>query len=131
MRSRASDKFKTDGFSIFLEIVSAEGDTKLLNIFSKQYTLQKIIERSLKDVEFQGAAPARWWPATRSKRIVIDPARSLGQPIDEASGVPTAALAAAVKAEGSIEAAARMWQVKTTTVRRALEFEEICRQRAA
>lgn len=130
-RPLSTTKFKTDGRSIFLEIASSEGDRQLLNIFSKQYAFEKIIERSLKDVEFEGAAPARWWPATRAKQIIVDPARSFGQPIDEISGVPTAILAAAARAEGSIEAAARAWQVKVATVRRAVEFEEPRLQRAA
>lgn len=127
----STTKFKTDGRSVFLEIVSTEDDPKLLNIFSKQYAFQKIIEQSLRDVEFQGPVPARWWPVTRAKHIVVDPSRSFGQPIDEVTGVPTAALAAAAKAEGSIDAAAKAWQVKAVTVRRAVEFEELCRQRAA
>ena len=130
-RPLSTTKFKTDGRDIFLEIVGEDGGTRLVDIFRKQYAFEKIIERSLSDVEFAGIAPGRWWPASRSKGIVIDPARSFGQPIDEETGVPTATLAAAVGAEGSIEAAARAWQVKPSAVKRAAEFESALLQRAA
>jgi uncharacterized protein (DUF433 family) len=122
-RPLSTRKFKTDGRDIFLEIVREDGGTRLVDIFRQQYAFQKVIEQSLSDVDFDGIAPGRWWPATRAKGIVVDPARSFGQPIDEESGVPTSALAAAVQAEGSIEAAARAWQVKPSAVRRAADFE--------
>lgn len=130
-RPLSTTKFKTDGRSIFLEIVREDGGTQLVDIFRKQYAFQKLIEQSLTDVEFDGIAPGRWWPASRARGIVVDPARSFGQPIDEETGVPTSALAAAVRAEGSIDAAARAWQVKPSTVRRAADFEIALMQRAA
>ncbi|MFE0752700.1 hypothetical protein ACFW16_02015 [Inquilinus sp. NPDC058860] len=130
-RPLSTKKFKTDGRAIFLEIVREDGGTQLVDIFRKQYAFQKIIEQSLADVDFDGIAPGRWWPATRAKGIVVDPARSFGQPIDEESGVPTTTLAAALQAEGGIEAAARAWQVKPSAVRRAADFETALLQRAA
>lgn len=130
-RPLSTKKFKTDGRDIFLEIVREDGGTQLVDVFRRQYAFQKVIEQSLTDVDFDGIAPGRWWPATRAKGIIVDPARSFGQPIDEESGVPTATLAAAVQAEGSIEAAARAWQVKPSAVRRAADFETALLQRAA
>ena len=130
-RPLSTKRFKTDGRSIFLELVSEDGDTRLLDIFKQQYAFKKIIEQSLKDVEFLDDAPNRWWPMTRSKGIVVDPARSFGQPIDEESGVPTRVLATAVAAEGSVDAAARVWAVKPQTVRRAVEYENSFFKRAA
>ena len=122
-RPLSTTRFKTDGHSVFLELVSAEGDTRLLDIFKRQYAFKKIIEASLKDVEFESDAPSRWWPSTKAKGIVLDPSRSFGQPIDHDSGVPTAHLAAAASAEGSIDAAARIWEVSALAVRRAVDFE--------
>jgi len=119
----------TDG--TFLEIVREDGGTQLVDIFRKQYAFQKLIEQSLTDVDFDGIAPGRWWPASRAKGIIVDPARSFGQPIDEESSVPTATLAAAARAEGSVEAAARAWRVKPSAVRRAADFEMALLQRAA
>lgn len=130
-RPLSTTKFKTDGRDIFLEIVGEDGNTRLVDILRKQYAFQKVIEQSLKDVEFDGIAPGRWWPASRARGIVVDPARSFGQPIDEETGVPTAILAAALTAEGSMEAAARAWRVKPSAVKRAIDFETALLQRAA
>ncbi|MBL8580621.1 MAG: helix-turn-helix domain-containing protein [Rhizobiaceae bacterium] len=122
-RPLSTTKFMTDGRSVFLEIADDSGDTKLLDLFNKQYAFKRIIEASLKGVDFEGIAPVRWWPHSRSQRIVLDPEKSFGQPIDSESGVPTAALSAAAKAEGSPEAAARAWQVPVQSVLRAVKFE--------
>jgi uncharacterized protein (DUF433 family) len=118
-------RFKTDGRSIFLEVAkekAAEG-TSLIDVVRRQYAFSQIIERSLKDVDFEGIAPARWFPASRRGGIVVDPQRSFGQPIDDKTGVPTAVLAAAAQAEGSIEKAARAWAVDPATIKRAITFE--------
>ena len=49
--------------------------------------------------------------------MVLDPARSFGQPIAAQSGVPTIVLFDAVKSEGSIKAAARVYEVSEMEVR--------------
>ena len=56
--------------------------------------------------------------------IVIDPQRSFGQPIAAEFGVPTVALAEAVKSEGSIDRVARLYEVSSAVVRDAVRFEE-------
>jgi uncharacterized protein (DUF433 family) len=122
-RPLSTTRFRTDGRTIFLEIASEEHDAKLLDLFSRQYAFSRIIDRSLKDVEFDGLSPARWWIGSEESGIVIDPGRAFGQPIDNETGVPTATLAHAAKAEGSTRAAARAWQVPEVTVRRAVKFE--------
>ncbi len=123
-RPLSTTKFMTDGRSIFLEIADEAGDAKLLDLFKRQYAFKRIVESSLKGVDFDGIAPVRWWPANRNRKIVVDPERSFGQPIETESGVPTAALAAAAKAEGSIEAASRAWQVPIQSILRAVRFED-------
>lgn len=122
-RPLSTTKFLTDGRSIFLEIADESGDTKLLDLFKRQYAFKRIVEASLRGVEFEGISPVRWWPANRSRKILVDPQRSFGQPIESESGVPTAVLAAAVKAEGTIEAAARVWQVSVQSIARSIRFE--------
>jgi uncharacterized protein (DUF433 family) len=122
-RPLSTKKFFTDGRSIFLEIVDESGDQKLLDLFRRQYAFKRIMDASLKNVEFDGIAPSRWWPMTKAQKILIDPERSFGQPIESETGVPTAALAAAARAEGSLEAAATMWQVPLSAIRRSVMFE--------
>ena len=60
----------------------------------------------------------------KSGTVIVDPARSFGQPVEAETSVPTTALAAAAKAEGSQQAAARAWGVPLRSVRRAVDFEE-------
>ncbi len=122
-RPLSTSRFRTDGRTIFLEIASEDNDARLLDLFKGQYAFSKIIDRSLKDVDFSESSPMRWWIRSVETGIVIDPGRSFGQPIDHESGVPTAVLASAAKAEASIRAAARVWQVPEATLRRAVKFE--------
>jgi uncharacterized protein (DUF433 family) len=119
-------RFKTDGRTIFLEVAKEEGaeGAMLIDIVKRQYAFRQIIERSLKDVDFEGISPIRWFPANRQTGIVIDPARSFGQPIDDKSGVATAVLATAAEAEGGIKEAASAWAVDPVTIKRAIAFED-------
>jgi uncharacterized protein (DUF433 family) len=54
---------------------------------------------------------------------VVDPQRQFGQPIDDATGVPTSVLAEAAKAEGSEVAAAKRFMVPLASVHRTVAFE--------
>ncbi len=130
-RPLSTTRFKTDGRSIFLEIAQGEEDEKLLDLFRKQYVFSKIMERSLKDVEFEGVSPSRWWIGSQKAGIVIDPQQSFGQPIEHETGIPTAVLAKAAIAEGSVANAARAWMVDRKHVQRAVNFEQSLTQRAA
>ena len=122
----STKRFKTDGRSIFAEIVQETGEESLLDLAKSQYELKQIVEPYLfKGIEFAelGIEPVRWWPLGRDRRVVIDPERSFGQPIVDPESVPTAVLARAFRAEGSIEAVARWFLVPEPSVEDAVEFE--------
>ena len=124
-RPLSTKRFRTDGRSIFLQIVEEDGQTKLIDLFKRQFAFREIIEQSLTNLEYDGGgAPSLWWPLGKSGSVIVDPARSFGQPIEAETSVPTATLAAAAKAEGSQQAAARAWSVPLRSVRRAIEFEQ-------
>lgn len=121
----STKQFRTDGRSIFLQVVEEDGQTRLIDLFKRQFAFREIIERSLSNLEYDGAgSPSLWWPMGKSGSVVVDPTRSFGQPIEAETSIPTAALAAAAKVEGSQQAAARAWGVSLRSVRRAVEFEE-------
>jgi hypothetical protein len=131
----ATDRFKTDGKDIFLTIIDdlnkGPEQEKLLNTFKKQYAFAHIIERSLKGVQFdEKGAPLYWWPLGTKEQIIVDPARSFGQPVDEVSSVPTRVLAAAGVFEG-VNAAAKSYEVPPSSVRRAMKFEAGLEKRQA
>ncbi|WP_343058473.1 hypothetical protein [Microvirga mediterraneensis] len=132
-RPLSTSRFRTDGRSVFLQIVTEEGETQLIDLFKNQYTFREVMERSLSNIEFgDDGAPARWWVLGKAKSIVIDPARSFGRPIEAETSVPAEVLAAAAEAEGSIEAAARGWDVPVRAVKRAVAFvDEMERRNAA
>lgn len=130
-RPLSTTRFKTDGRTIFLEIAQEEGDPTLFDLFKKQFAFSKIMERSLKDVEFEGTSPHRWWINSKRSGIVIDPAQSFGQPIEYETGIPTKVLASAANAEGSIAKAAKAWCVDRKHVERAVKFEASLQGQAA
>jgi hypothetical protein len=131
-RPLSTARFRTDGRTVFLQVLTEEGDHKLIDLFRSQFSFREIIEQSLTNLEMDGdGIPARWWPAGRAKKILVDPTRSFGQPIELDSGVPASVLAAAAKAEGSVEGAARAWQVPVASIRRAVEFDDASQRRLA
>lgn len=124
-RPLSTRRFRTDGRSIFLQVVEEDGQTKLIDLFKRQFAFREIIEQSLTNLEYDDAgSPLLWWPLGKSGSVVIDPARSFGQPIEAETSIPTASLASAAKAEGSQEAAARAWGVPMRSIRRAVAFEQ-------
>jgi uncharacterized protein (DUF433 family) len=95
----------------------------LLDLKKHQYAFKNVVERSFRDLDIEDDAVARWRPYHGRATIVVDPARAFGQPIAAKSGVPTVALADAVKAEGSIARVAKLFEVAVAVVRDAVAFE--------
>lgn len=121
----ASARFRSDGRTLILQVLVPGEDDKLIDLFrGGQYVMRTIIEPSLKGIEFEGSAAARWFPEGRKSGIVLDPQRQFGHPIDLETGVPTRILASAIAAEGSVERAARIYGVPVSAVRRASAFEK-------
>lgn len=115
--------FKTDGKRIFLEQMGSGGDNTLLDLKQRQHVFHQVVAPSFVGLEFDAEAASRWWLLPSKRTIVLDPARSFGQPIAAASGIPTVRLAQAVKAEGSIERVAQIFEIRPAIVRDALKFE--------
>jgi len=131
-RPLSTTRFRTDGRSVFLQLIEQDGQTKLIDLFKRQFAFREVIEQSLTNLEYDvTGVPSMWWPLGRSSSVVIDPARSFGQPIEAETSIPAATLAAAAKAEGSPQAAARAWSVPLRAVKRAVAFEEHMAHRKA
>lgn len=131
-RPLSTAKFRTDGHTVFLQMLREQGTDSMIDLFRKQYAFRPIIEPSLKNIDFDKTGnPMRWWPAGKAAQIVVDPRRLFGRPIEASSGVPSTVLAAAAEAEGSPELAARLWKVPVSAVRHAVAFEQSMRQRKA
>lgn len=119
-----SQKFRTDGRRIFLESVAASGDVQLLDILRKQHVIERVIGPSLRSgIEFDAKGATRWFPS-KSRQVVLDPKRKCGEPILTESGVPTAAVVTALKAEGGdVKRVAKYFEISIQAVKRAAEFE--------
>lgn len=122
-RPFSTRQFKTDGKSIFLEIWREVDEPELIDLKSLQGVFSRIVAPSLTGLEFDGGAASRWWLLQGKRTIVADPERAFGQPIVAENGIPTERLAQAVKAEGSVDAVAKLYEVRPRLIRDALEYE--------
>ncbi len=123
----SAQAFLTDGRSIFARVANdPRAEPALLDLVKSQFAFERVIKPSLyAGFEFDGSGGvSRWWPLGKAKPVVLDPQRAFGQPIDPVSGTPTNVLAQAVKAEGSVQAAAKWYQVSLKTVRAAVTYEQ-------
>jgi uncharacterized protein (DUF433 family) len=120
----STERFKTDGKTIFAELAARSGNRALLDLVRRQYALPGILDPYLYEgLEYQGEVVRRWFPRPPSQRVVIDPELAFGQPVVQPEAVPTAVLAAAFAAEGSIRLVARWYEVEEQSVEEALDFE--------
>lgn len=117
-------KFESDGKTIFFKFLSKHGESQLLDLRKSQFVLEKLIEQSFKDLDIKNNEVSSWRPYKGKATIVVDPARSFGQPIVTEFGVPTVTLAQAVEAEGSVAAVSRWYDVPARIVRDAVAFEK-------
>lgn len=120
-------RFVTDGRSIFEGLVHNTGrsDLAFVDIVTKQTLFRDAVApylATLKVSRDDGQA-TEWWPLGKNRRVVVDPARSFGQPIVSREGVPTATLVKAYKVEKSIRQVARWFEVQERSLRDAIEFE--------
>ena len=119
----AHSDIQTDGRSLFLKTTDAGSEKVLVDLLKSQYTFERIIRPTFKDIDFDNKVASRWWPLSRSRRVVIDPRRSFGRPVDVETGVETEVLVSAVEAEGGVKEAAAAFDVPVAAVKAAIEFE--------
>ena len=120
-----TNRFSTDGRSIFYETREGSAEACLWDMVDLQRVFDQIIRPFLKDVEYdEEQSPARWWPCGREHSIVLDPLRSLGQPIISTVGIPTRVLAASVAGNGSADKVARWFEIPLAMVVEAVEYEK-------
>jgi uncharacterized protein (DUF433 family) len=122
------ERFVTDGrriFQDFAERGSARLDHAFADAVSGQTIFGVALAPYLATLKFNNEDLAsEWWPLGKKRRVVLNPARSFGQPIVSREGVPTATLAKAFKADPSITHISRWFEVEERSVRDAIEFED-------
>lgn len=120
----STKSFKTDGRYILAEIAGVDGVTELLNLVKNQYEFARVMPVLFAGLDFdKSESPERWWPMTRKKHVVIDPARSFGSPIVNVGGVPTYILAQSVRVNGTERVTAEIFDVPPRAVHHAVQYE--------
>ncbi len=126
----ASAKFATDGLRIFALLAQRRADLSISpallaqELPSCQYVFTQMVEPYFRDIDFGDQWANRWWPLGREKRVVLDPTRSFGEPIDSATGVPTRSLYRTYIAEGDVDRVAWWYDVPALAVERAIQYEQ-------
>jgi uncharacterized protein (DUF433 family) len=123
-RPLSTQGFRTDGRTIFLEVAAEVDEPALFDLKRDQYLFHHMVAPSFKDIDFDGGLPARWWPSSERRGIVLDPTRAFGKPILAEYGIPAAALADAHNVRGSFKLVGLDFDVPEKAVREAVAFQE-------
>jgi uncharacterized protein (DUF433 family) len=103
-------------------LLASKNDAELA---SSRPAIQLVLESFAGQLDYaEDDAVNGYWPLGKERRVVLDPARAFGQPIDPVSGVPTRALAGMSTAGETIEDIARWYRVDLDAVRDAIQFEQ-------
>lgn len=119
-------RFDTDGRAIFATLVKENKDEVFVEDLARgQYVFEKVIKPFFRKIEYRNEA-IRFWPMEPKGRVVLDPNRSFGKPIDAETGVPTRAVYDAWIAGGGQDRAtlAKWFDIPHKAVDAAIEFEQ-------
>lgn len=125
-------RFDTDGKSIFATCKNEETDKEIVeDLQHGQLVFKQIIRPFFKRLDYLSTNDAgRYWPlrtsSRNSGRIVLDPERRFGQPLDSETGVSTEAIRQAVTAgDGQdVKTVARWLDIPVEAVEAAMKFEK-------
>ena len=119
-------KMFTDGKTIFAKIAKEANDSSLLDLLQKQYQLGDFIESILYEcIDFgKDNYTKRWWPLGKDKDIVLDPLRSMGQPIINTYNVKTELIYDLYKANHNINEICDWYELDKNSVKLAIEYEK-------
>lgn len=121
----AIKKMFTDGESIFADIAQEDNDTSLLDLLAKQYQMSSIIKPTLLEcIDFDKYDFAeRWWPLGKTKDVVLDPSRNMGQPIINKYNVRTELIFELHKTKHSIKEISDWYELDEESINTAIDYE--------
>jgi uncharacterized protein (DUF433 family) len=126
---------ETDGNTIFADSVEVSRSVETPqhermsshkiteDLLRGQTVIRQFAEPYFKKIEYNGFGAESYWPLGKDGRIVLNPLRSFGSPIDSASGVPTKALYGMYLAGEEPSAIADWYEVEREAINAAIEFE--------
>jgi uncharacterized protein (DUF433 family) len=120
-------RFEAEGQSLFAALIQEADESEIEDIKRCRQGFETLVRPFLKKLEYCPDADeaARYWPCGKSARVVLDPERKFGKPIDAETGVATRAIHDAANANSGEEpAAVAAWLgIPTAAVESALAFE--------
>jgi uncharacterized protein (DUF433 family) len=122
----AVKRFDTDGKTIFATLSRTETDEELVeDLRDCQYVFSNIVRPFFRKLDYEDGDVARFWPMHKRGRVVLDPARQFGRPIDSKTDIPTWTLFSAVRAgKGqSVKEVADWFGVPVQAVQASVKFE--------
>ncbi len=120
-------RFDTDGKTIFGTLLRDSDNREIVEDLKRgQYVFKQVMRPFFKNLEYGKQEAMRYWPLSKNGRIVLDPERRFGQPIDSSTGVPTKTLYEAVVAGSGQDTAtvAEWFDVPQKAVEQAVAFEQ-------
>jgi len=118
--------FRTDRAKIVAEIARRNGVADIYDLKSRNFEMAIIVYDSLeKDVVYDPKGEARAWFPRKSlaPNVIIHPRVAFWRPTLAKEGIPTEAIADAVKAEGSVDTVAILFEISKRRVQEAVAFE--------
>lgn len=124
----AVKRFDTDGKTIFgtlVKEVDGSEEEFIEDLKRGQYVFSQVVRPFFRKLEYGRQEALRYWPLFKRGRVVLDPERKMGQPIDADTGVPTRALFDAVCAGDGQDTVmvSRWFDVPVRAVEQAVLFE--------
>jgi uncharacterized protein (DUF433 family) len=126
--------FRTDGKKIIAETAHRNGVTSLYDLRSRNFEIGGVVYQTLKeDVIYDPKGDAEAWFPRRlvAPNVIVHPRLAFGRPVIRDVGIPTEAIADAVRAEGSIDMAAELFEISKRRVQEAVAFENQLHRAAA
>lgn len=122
-------RISTDGVEIFGTMEALQGQGRYPVMFiealhNQQLAFPDLIEPYLEKIEYDGQIARQFWPLGKDGRVVLDPARSFGKPIDDETGMRTHILYQAAGSGESYESLARWYRVPVQAIEQAVAYEE-------
>ena len=119
-------RVRTDGRTLY-EVIHSDKDDKRTceDLLTSQMVFTELAEDFFLKLEYEGdrELAARYWPLGRSKKVVVDPERSFGKPIEDVSGVPTYVIYGMHKAGETVADIADWYDVSEEGVADAIAYE--------
>ncbi len=124
----AMKRFDTDGTHIFVTLQAETDEQRAIEDLTRgQRAFETVVRAFFRKIDYQDEAALRFWPLEHGGRVVLDPQRAFGRPIDAETGIATETLFDAVMAgDGQSPAEVAAWfNAPIAAVEAAVTYERM------